>query len=192
MKAYSLDLRERVAVACGQTGQTGQTGRQVAVRFSVSVSFVEKRLHRQRTSGSLVVPAAQRPAPCLDTPAHVGLGLACASNPVPPGTSCGCGWPRRAGRTWAAPRWDKQCRRWTGGQKKGVHAAERGTKRVIALRGALVKTLQTQDFTCFKFVDEMRTAHFVLAPTGPIAVVTPAPRAGSTPPGPRPCTAGRT
>ena len=42
MKAYSLDLRERVAVACGQTGQIG---RQVAVRFSVSVSFVEKRLH---------------------------------------------------------------------------------------------------------------------------------------------------
>ena len=79
-----------------------------------------------------------------------------------------------------------------GWPKKGVHATERGTKRVIALRDTLVETLQTQDFTCFKFVDVMRTAHFVLAPTGPIAVVTPAPRAGSTPPRPRPCTAGRT
>ena len=33
MKAYSLDLRERVAVAYGQTG------RQVAVRFSVCAQW---------------------------------------------------------------------------------------------------------------------------------------------------------
>ena len=95
MKACSLDLRERVAVACGQTGQIG---RQVAVRFSVSVSFVEKRLHRQRTSGSLKVPAAQRLAPCLDTPAHVGLGLTrCRLGRV-------AGVAGRAGRAGRGPR----------------------------------------------------------------------------------------
>ena len=44
MKAYSLDLRERVAAACQQPGRI--TGA-VAARFSVSVSFVEKLLQRQ-------------------------------------------------------------------------------------------------------------------------------------------------
>jgi len=48
MKAYSLDLRERVAAACQQPGRS--TGA-VAAQFSVSVSFVEKLLQRQRTSG---------------------------------------------------------------------------------------------------------------------------------------------
>lgn len=42
-------------------------------------------------------------------------------------------------------------------QKKSVHAAERDTKRVVALRGAFVEALQGQDFTRFKFVDETST-----------------------------------
>ena len=45
MKSYSLDLRERVAAACAQPGRTIGA---VATQFSVSVSFVEKLLHRQR------------------------------------------------------------------------------------------------------------------------------------------------
>ena len=64
MKAYSLDLRERVAVACAQPGRTV---RAVAAQFSVSVSFVEKLLHRQRTMGSVAaLPARSGPAPDLD------------------------------------------------------------------------------------------------------------------------------
>ena len=39
MKAYSLDLRERVAAACQQPGRTVGA---VATQFSVSVSFVAK------------------------------------------------------------------------------------------------------------------------------------------------------
>jgi transposase len=68
MKAYSLDLRERVAAACVQPGRTVP---EVAEQFSVSVSFVEKLLHRQRTTGSVAaLPARSGPAPDLDAPAR--------------------------------------------------------------------------------------------------------------------------
>ncbi len=69
MKAYSLDLRERVVAACAQPGRTLGT---VAAQFSVSVSFVEKVLHRQRTTGSVAALVQQRrgPAPDLDAPAR--------------------------------------------------------------------------------------------------------------------------
>ena len=50
MKAYSLNLRERVAATCQQPGRTIGA---VDAQFSVSVSFVEKLLQRQRTSSSL-------------------------------------------------------------------------------------------------------------------------------------------
>ena len=64
MKAYSLDLRERVAAASQQPGRTIGA---VAAQFSVSVSFVEKLLQRQRTRGSLApLPLRGGPAPCLD------------------------------------------------------------------------------------------------------------------------------
>ena len=64
MKAYSLDLRERVAAARQQPGRTIGA---VAAQFSVSVSFVEKLLRRQRTSGSLApLPLRGGPAPYLD------------------------------------------------------------------------------------------------------------------------------
>ena len=49
-QAYSDDLRERVAAACAP-GQ-GTIG-QVASRFAVSTSFVQKLRRRQRTSGSV-------------------------------------------------------------------------------------------------------------------------------------------
>ena len=42
-------------------------------------------------------------------------------------------------------------------KKKSVHAAERDTQRVVALRWAFVEALQTEDFTCFQFVDETST-----------------------------------
>lgn len=74
MKAYSLDLRERVAAACAQPGRTIGA---VAAQFSVSVSFVEKLLQRQRTSGSLAaLPPRSGPAPLLDAVARAEL-VAC-------------------------------------------------------------------------------------------------------------------
>ena len=74
MKAYSLDLRERVAAACQQPRRTIGA---VAAQFSVSVSFVEKLLQRQRTSGSLApLPLRGGPAPCLDASSRADV-VAC-------------------------------------------------------------------------------------------------------------------
>ena len=42
-------------------------------------------------------------------------------------------------------------------KKKSVHAAERDAQRVVALRRAFVEALQSEDVTCFKFVDETST-----------------------------------
>ncbi len=71
MKAYSLDLRERVLAA----RQAGATQGAVATQFSVSVSFVAKLERRYRTNGSLAaLPAGHGPAPGLDAAALVQLG----------------------------------------------------------------------------------------------------------------------
>lgn len=79
MKAYSLDLRERVAAACDQPGSRVVA---VAARFSVSVSFVEKLLHRQRTTGSVAaLPAHPGPAPDLDARARAELRACLGQEP---------------------------------------------------------------------------------------------------------------
>lgn len=71
MRAYSEDLRTRVAGACGQAGATRQ---QVATRFGVSLSFVTKLLRRQRTGQGLVPkPAAGGRPRCLDAAARALL-----------------------------------------------------------------------------------------------------------------------
>lgn len=67
MKAYSQDLRERIAAACVEPTRTIA---QVAAHYQVSISFIDKLLHRQRTTGSLAAkPASGGPAPLL-TAAH--------------------------------------------------------------------------------------------------------------------------
>jgi hypothetical protein len=75
-------------------------------------------------------------------------------------------------------------------KKKSVHAAERGTERVRALRAAFLEAVQNEDFTCFKFVDETSTNLTYCRRYARAA--TPAPKAGSAPTRPRRCTAGRT
>lgn len=51
--------------------------RQIAAQFGISVSFVEKLLHRQHTSGSLAsLPLRNGPDPCLDAKARAEL-VAC-------------------------------------------------------------------------------------------------------------------
>ncbi|OGX82176.1 hypothetical protein [Hymenobacter coccineus] len=74
MKAYSTDLRERVAAACQQGGRTiGE----VAAQFNVSDSFVRKLRRRQCTSGSLgALPPRSGPAPVLNAADQVQL-VAC-------------------------------------------------------------------------------------------------------------------
>jgi transposase len=50
MKAYSIDLRERVVAACDAGDATRE---QVAARFSVSVPWIRKLLRRRRETGSI-------------------------------------------------------------------------------------------------------------------------------------------
>jgi len=50
MKAYSIDLRERVVAACDAGDSTRE---QIAARFSVSVSWIRDLLKRRRQTGSI-------------------------------------------------------------------------------------------------------------------------------------------
>src|SRR3712207_4389179 len=58
MKAYSMDLRERVVAAV----DAGMKPSEAAARFDVSVRSVERYLARRRTTGSLA-PKEQRHGP---------------------------------------------------------------------------------------------------------------------------------
>ena len=79
MKAYSIDLRERVAAACAAPQARIY---QVAAQFSVSISFVDKLLRRQRTSGSLAaLPHRGGPPPLLDAAARTQLAACVARQP---------------------------------------------------------------------------------------------------------------
>src|SRR6185295_9218546 len=59
MQAYSIDLRQRIVQAV-ESGEESQA--EVAERFGVSLSFVERLLHQWRTTGS-VVPLSGKPGP---------------------------------------------------------------------------------------------------------------------------------
>ncbi|QKG54069.1 transposase [Hymenobacter sp. BRD67] len=78
-ETYSDDLRQRVAAAYA-TGQV--TIGQVASRFAVSVSFVEKLLKRQRTSGSVAaLPHRGGPTPRLQAADRDRLAACVAAQP---------------------------------------------------------------------------------------------------------------
>ena len=71
MQAYSQDLHECVANACAQPGRTIA---QVAAALSVSTAFVNKRLQRQRTTGSVAArPHTGGPSAKLDAAAQAQL-----------------------------------------------------------------------------------------------------------------------
>ncbi len=61
MQPYSDDLRQRIVQACDQ----GLAHRAVAKRFLVSLSFVEKLLHRRRATGAIAAQphTGGRPSP---------------------------------------------------------------------------------------------------------------------------------
>lgn len=53
MEALSSDLRERICVACDEHAETRE---EVAERFGVSRSFVQKLLRRRRQTGGSIAP----------------------------------------------------------------------------------------------------------------------------------------
>jgi transposase len=71
MKAYSMDLRERVVAACDAGDGTRE---QIAARFSVSVRWIGGLLRRRRLCGSIAPkPHGGGPPPAFDWAAEARL-----------------------------------------------------------------------------------------------------------------------
>ena len=71
MKAYSMDLRERVVAACDEGADTRE---EIAERFSVSVSWIRDLLRRRRETGSIAPrPRGGGRAPAFDEAASERL-----------------------------------------------------------------------------------------------------------------------
>ena len=79
MRAYSMDLRQRVAAACDEGGDTRA---EVAERFGVSESWVRRLLQRRRQSGSLAPkPRGGGQPPAFDAEADERLRRALEASP---------------------------------------------------------------------------------------------------------------
>src|SRR3954462_13697033 len=79
MKAYSMDLRERVVAACDAHDGTRD---QIAERFSVSVSWVRDLLKRRRDTGSIAPrPRGGGRPPAFDEAAGARLREAVRADP---------------------------------------------------------------------------------------------------------------
>ena len=71
MKAYSMDLRERVVAACDERVDTRE---EIAERFGVSVSWIRDLLKRRRETGSIAaLPRGGGRAPAFDEAAAARL-----------------------------------------------------------------------------------------------------------------------
>ena len=79
MKAYSMDLRERVVAACDRGEGTRE---EIAKRFRVGVAWVYRLLQRRRQTGSIEPkPHGGGQKPAFDPPAAERLRQAVADRP---------------------------------------------------------------------------------------------------------------
>ena len=78
MKAYSLDLRQKIVAACDRK-QGSQ--RQVAQTFGVSLGFVEKLLRQRRRTGDLAPRIPRGSKPLLDPAALQLVGQLVGEQP---------------------------------------------------------------------------------------------------------------
>ena len=79
MKAYSMDLRERVVAACDRGEGTRE---EIAKRFRVGVAWVYRLLQRRRETGSIEPkPHGGGQKPAFDPPAAERLRQAVADRP---------------------------------------------------------------------------------------------------------------
>ena len=121
----------------------------VAAQFSFSVSFVDKLLHRQRTTGSIAAadlkaPVRDKLRACLRQGSDTILGKLGA-------------WLATIGRPAVSHLilW-RTAQALGRRQKKSAHATKRDILRVVNQRRVFVKALQNEGFTCSNFVDETR------------------------------------
>ena len=128
----------------------------MAAQFGVSLSFLAKLLRRQRTSGTVAAkPWNGGPAQCLDAAAQAQLVAWVGQQPDITLAELNAA----RGRTQAARVREHGLagagRARFAAQKKALHAAERDTPRVVALRAAFVEAVaQHENPRHFKFVDE--------------------------------------
>jgi transposase len=74
MRAYSIDLRERVVAACDARDGTRE---QIAARFSVSVAWIRKLMRQRRETSSIAPrPHGGGRAPAFDAEAAARLRTA--------------------------------------------------------------------------------------------------------------------
>jgi transposase len=78
MRAYSMDLRERVIAACDEEADTRA---EVAGRFSVSESWVRRLLRRRREAGSIAPKPHGGQRPAFDAEGLERLRRAVADHP---------------------------------------------------------------------------------------------------------------
>lgn len=79
MRAYSTDLRERVAAACDAGDATRE---QIAARFRVSVSWIRRLMSQRRETGSIEPkPRGGGRPPAFDAEAEQRLREAVRHNP---------------------------------------------------------------------------------------------------------------
>lgn len=110
MKAYSMDLRERVLAACDRGEGTRE---QIAKRFQVGIAWVYRLLQRRRQTGSIAPqPHGGGQKPAFDPPAAERLRQAVADRPDATleelrqvvGVACGTSAVHRALKKLGLPR----------------------------------------------------------------------------------------
>jgi len=150
MRAYSNDLRERI-VAAVERGDYPL--RQLALLFSVSLSFLVRLLQRKRRTGAVhPAPHAGGPTPKLDAAAQARLRALVRDQPDATlaelrdrlGVACSVMTVARALKR------DRITRK-----KKTEHADERDSPDVQAKRAAFDQRLAVVDPARLVFVDEM-------------------------------------
>lgn len=77
MRAYSLDLRERIIAAL----EMGQTVAQVALRFAVSARTVRRYRQQWRTEGSVVARTSPGRPPLIPPDQHAALAALVRASP---------------------------------------------------------------------------------------------------------------
>jgi transposase len=149
MRAYSLDLRQRV-IAALDAGEGTQP--EIAARFRVSVSFITRLLKRRRRTGSVApAPHGGGHPPALDSAARRRLRRLVRDQPdatleelaARVGVPCGRMAIFRTLRELKITR-----------KKKSHHASERDTPRVRRKRRAFRKAVDGLDPRRLVFVDE--------------------------------------
>lgn len=152
MKAYSMDLRERVLAACDRGEGTRE---QIAKRFQVGIAWVYRLLQRRRQTGSIAPqPHGGGQKPAFDPPAAERLRQAVADRPDATleelrqvvGVACGTSAVHRAAEeTWPASK------------KKSVRPAEQDDPDLKAERQAWMAEMAGLDAGRFVFLDETGT-----------------------------------